>query len=83
MFDLNQYKSPSNEFSLYKNIPIAFLKEAKQALKDNGIKYQVKYRGPRNVFVGDTRGKFERQASCLRKFATSFAVYNPPYRYGK
>lgn len=77
MLDLNQYKSPNKEFSLYKGIPIAFLKETKEILKQNGVRYRVKYRGPRTGL--DNRTKDQRQASCLRRFATSFAVYPPTY----
>ena len=79
MLNLNLYKSPSNETSMYKGIPIALLEETKKILRENGVRYHVKYRGPRNYSVGDTRDKQNKQASCLRRFATSFAVYPPTY----
>lgn len=79
MLNLNDYKSPDNEFSLYKGIPVALLNEVKKVLKDNGVNYIVRYRGPRAGL--DNRSKFARQSGCLRRFAVSFSVYNPPERY--
>lgn len=72
MFNIYQYASPYGA-SLFKGIPIQFLQEAKQVLKDNGIRYRVKYRGPRAGL--DCRTRDQQQASCVRRFATSFAVY--------
>ena len=79
MINISDYLSPSHEASIFKGIPIEYLDEAKAILKQKGIKYRVKYRGPR---VGmDSRFKDQQQASCLRKFATSFAVYPPCVDY--
>lgn len=73
MFKIANYASPKSDVSLFKGIPIQYLQEAKEALKACGYKYRIKYRGPRSGL--DCRTRDQRQASCLRKFATTFAVY--------
>ena len=80
MINITDYLSPSYEASMFKGIPIDLLDEVKVFLKQKGIKYRIKYRGPRAGL--DSRFKEQQQASCLRKFATSFAVYPPSVDYG-
>lgn len=65
---LNLMKSPENEFSLVKNVPLELLDTVKKLLKESfpERKFRVKYRGPRYDF---SRG------TCLKKHAKSAAIY--------
>lgn len=74
VFDLNDYVAYGNA-SYYKGIPIQYLDITKKILKAHGCKYKMRYRGPRNTSIGDTRHKYEKQSNCLKRFATTFAVY--------
>ena len=63
-----------HERALYKNIPIQLLDEARDELRRRGIKYRIRYRGPRND-PRDTRSSLSRQLECAPKFANRFSVY--------
>ena len=66
---LRVYRSPDNEQSIAKNIPMHFLKLYYAYGKLNGH-WRIKYRGP------SIPGVYNRpQAHCKRQFATSFAIY--------
>lgn len=65
----------TNQRSIMKNVPVEHLETIKNALSNSGTQYRVVYRGPRSALVGDTRPPRNRQACCLKKFATHFAVY--------
>jgi hypothetical protein len=63
------------ETSIYKKVPIQFLEEMRFHLKNQKIKYRIRWRGPRNSEIMDTRNKYLKQSSCLKDFATHFSVY--------
>ncbi len=69
------------KLSLFAGIPIQYLQEFKEFLKQNNIKYRIVFRGPRNASVGDFRHKFARQSWCLKENATHFSVYRPARKY--
>jgi len=72
--NLKCYRSPTEEMSFYKNIPMS--KCNKQSLdvirRILDFPIRILYRGPRPK---DGRSSLNRQLSCLKKDATSFAVY--------
>ena len=72
MFNLNV---KTNERSIMKAVPMDLLDTIREALDNSGTQYRIVYRGPRSVSVGDTRPQTLRQSSCLKRFATHFAVY--------
>jgi hypothetical protein len=74
ILDLKSFVSPRGETSYYKSIPIEFLCLTKKILKIHNIKYRILFRGPRTSNI-DPRWKYSRQSNCLKKNATSFAVY--------
>lgn len=75
-FNLSNYKSLTTESSKFKLIPIEFLEETKKILKENNIKYRIRYRGPRFFSRKDTyRNRFLKQSTCLKSEATRFSVY--------
>ena len=64
------------ERSLMKNIPISELVMTMRFFKTfSPKKVRVMYRGPRKTAVGDTRSNYSKQSGCLKRFATTFAVY--------
>ena len=64
------------ERSLLKNIPMSELDMTMQFMKTYTTKkVRVIYRGPRKTAVGDTRSSYSKQSGCLKRFATTFAVY--------
>ena len=66
---LKSYKSPKNEESIAKNIPMHFLDFYYKFARLNG-RYRIKYRGPSNP-------TYDRpQSYCLMNQATSFAIYH-------
>jgi hypothetical protein len=67
---LAYYKSPENESSILKNVPLSLLPEFKQLLREMfpGIRLYTKYRGPRQS-VGTDSG------TCLKENAKSAAIY--------
>ena len=74
VIDLKQYVSPEYEASFFKGIPIEYLDITRKILKSKGYTCKIRYRGPRNKGI-DTRSKFNRQSSCLKRNATTFTVY--------
>ncbi len=73
---LNEHVSDDGEYSLAKGIPIAYLVPVHEAAKlaYPGRQVRVRFRGPRN-HPTDNRPATIRQSVCLKKFATTFAVY--------
>ena len=84
------FPSPSTEVSLAKGIPMSMLEMVRIAYKDAGIEVRVKYRGPRKAQAGISmpcigisagpgrtyiRSKRTARSTCLKAYATSFAVY--------
>jgi hypothetical protein len=63
-----QYRSPSNERSIIKNVPIEYLVRARQEVRDAypGRRVIVRFRGPRHDWMA---------LYCLKKNAKTFAVY--------
>lgn len=60
----------------YQRVPIERLNEVKASLARSGVKYRVRYRGPRAKATGDYRNDTVRYRSeCLRQNATHFTVY--------
>ena len=68
MFNLNQYLSPLEDRSLYKGIPIQYLEEVRILMKDAGINYRFRFRGP--------RPSRKYQSYIPKTMATTFAVYS-------
>jgi len=62
----NQYHSPENETSVFKQIPIDHLDIVKSVLKRTGRSFRVVYRGPR---------LYRWRASTNKKDARAFTVY--------
>jgi hypothetical protein len=58
----------------YKNVPMEKLTTTKRLLKSKGLKYRIRYRGPR-CSVFDTRPARARKQDCLKRFANRFTVY--------
>jgi CRISPR/Cas system-associated protein Cas5 (RAMP superfamily) len=63
---IEKYISPKGEVSLYKSIPIKYLDRVRIMLKNTGIKFRVKFRGPRYDL---------QRGTCLKANAHSFAIY--------
>ncbi len=63
-----QYRSPGNEASIIKNVPIDYLVKARQEVRDTfpGRRIVVRFRGPRYDWMA---------LYCLKKHAKTFAVY--------
>ena len=63
-----QYRSPSNETSVIKSVPIEYLINARQEVRDAfpGRRIVARFRGPRR----DTMGLY-----CTKKNARTFAIY--------
>jgi hypothetical protein len=84
MFELSQYKttlankraknSSYSEGSLYKGIPIEYLEQVRAYFKSQNITVTIRYRGSRTN-PGDIRDRSQRMQDCLKKFASTFAVY--------
>ena len=62
---LSEYKSPEDEASIWKGVPIAHLVHIRDALQNAG-QFRVKFRGPRYDC---------QRGTCLKANAHSFAVY--------
>ena len=62
---LSGYKSPADEASIWKGIPIIHLAHIREALHSAG-QFRVKFRGPRYD---------HQRGTCLKANAHSFAVY--------
>jgi len=64
------------ERSILKNIPMSEFDMTMRFMKGYTTKkIRVMYRGPRNTAIGDTRSKYSKRSGCLKRFATTFAVY--------
>jgi hypothetical protein len=63
-----QYKSPANETSLIKNVPIEHLIKARHEVRNAfpGQRIVARFRGPRR----DTMALY-----CMKKNARTFAIY--------
>jgi len=66
---LAQYRSPTNEASVFKGIPIELLHFVRTTLHEKGLKYRTRYRGPSNPMYR------RPQAHCIKAHATTFALY--------
>jgi len=66
MINLEMYRSPENEESFYKNIPIQHLEEVQNHFRSRvkGLRYL--FRGPRYDM---------QRAHCLKRDAKTFAIY--------
>ena len=63
-----KFKSPNNESSIVKGVPMAVEPLFKKYLKGKG--FWIRYRGP------SIPGVYDRPAShCNKEYATTFAVY--------
>lgn len=58
----------------YKNVPIELLSTTRRLLKSKGLKFRIRYRGPR-CSIFDTRPLRSRKQDCLKRFANRFTVY--------
>ncbi len=67
------YMSGENRRSILHGIPMQYLDQVKQLFANDGYKIKVRYRGPRSMDTG--RSWFNRQSTCLKSRAVSFAVY--------
>ena len=63
---IEQYISPKGEASLFKSIPIGYIEQVRTMLKNTGLKFRVKFRGPRYD---------HQRGTCLKANARAFAVY--------
>lgn len=63
-----QYRSPFNERSIIKNVPIADLVQARQEVRDAfpGKQIRVRFRGPRYDGM---------RLYCMKRNARTFAIY--------
>jgi hypothetical protein len=67
------YMSGENRRSIMHGIPMQYLAEIKRLFANEGMKIKVRYRGPRSKDRG--RSWANRQSTCLKSSAVSFAVY--------
>ena len=58
----------------YKNVPMELLTTTKRLLRSKGLKFRIRYRGPR-CSIFDTRCLRNRKQDCLKRFANRFTVY--------
>lgn len=72
---LKDYRSPGNENSFYKNIPIEKYSKSNMKRIADALQFpvRVKFRGPRPN--DGARSAVARQGTCLRKDAVTFTVY--------
>ena len=71
---MSSYYRQHKELAKHKNIPIEYLGEVKALLKKQGLKFRIRYRGPRTCF-SDIRPRHQRMQDCLKEFANRFSVY--------
>ena len=78
---LRKYKSPYDETSLAKGIPLTLENRIVLAELGKVLKIKLRYRGPRAQSIGRVgRGGYKRtrtmaRQDCLKQDATSVAVY--------
>ena len=65
---ITKYRSPVNERSVIKNVPIQDLVKAKQEVRDAypGRRLVIRFRGPRHDWM---------RLYCLKRNARAFSVY--------
>ena len=69
------YVNRANERAEYKRVPIQYLELFKHCMQGKGLKYRIRYRGPRNTFADRNRGSNNRASSCLKQNAVHFSAY--------
>jgi hypothetical protein len=69
------FSVPATQVSLLKNIPMPLLEQTKARLKKQGVRYTIRYRGPRATAPNDTRSARAKQSDCLKENANRFTVY--------
>lgn len=81
---LRKYKSPYDEISLAKGIPLTLENRVVLAELGKVLKIKLRYRGPRAASrmteyrsreYAKQRGRYSCQSTCLKETATSVAVY--------
>jgi hypothetical protein len=71
-----QYIVPGRA-AVYTRIPISELSLFRKVMKNVGLYYKIRYRGPRfNIPSARYRGCMSKQTTCLKEDATHFSVYN-------
>lgn len=71
-----KYKVP-NRAALYTRIPISQLDVFRKVMRQYGLCFKMRYRGPRfTVPSAVRRFGVSKQTTCLKEDATSFSVYN-------
>jgi hypothetical protein len=73
--NIENFVSPPWEYSLYKKIPMnEYNRKTMKAIREMvGKPLRVRFRGPRPDYPG--RLPFNRQSTCLKQDAVTFAVY--------
>lgn len=70
--------APLSEVSAYKNIPIEYLEQVRWILKQvtqiDGVRYRIRYRGPRRRGP-DGRVTYDGRQDCVKRDAVRFSVY--------
>jgi hypothetical protein len=70
-----RYKKP-NRRAIYTRIPINQLDEFRKVMRQYGLCFKMRYRGPRfNVPSASRRFGVSKQTTCLLEDATHFSVY--------
>jgi hypothetical protein len=71
-----KYRVP-NRAAIYTLIPINELTNFRKVMRQYGLSFKMRYRGPRfNVPSARYRGGVSKQTTCLQGDATHFSVYN-------
>ena len=73
--DFSVYNNNQRVTGKFYGVPIDKLNEFRMMCKAYGLKYKIRYRGPRNAKVGDFRNAITRQAGCLKRCAVTFTAY--------
>jgi len=69
------FSVPSTQMALLKNIPMSLLEQTRARLKKQGVRYTIRYRGPRATAPNDTRSAAAKRSDCLKENANRFTVY--------
>lgn len=70
-----QYKVP-NRTAIYTRIPISELSQFRKVMLQFGLRFKMRYRGPRfTVPSASRRFGVSKQTTCLLEDATHFSVY--------
>lgn len=71
-----KFKVP-NRAAVYTRIPINQLDEFRKVMRQYGLFFKMRYRGPRfTVPSAAKRFGVSKQTTCLKEDATHFSVYN-------